>query len=342
MPKKHYPVWAIALLIVALTVAACAPRAGGGEVLKLEDAADMALDLPALVIDFDSSGQPSIADMALTELVSGVAPGALDSLVLPPDVVQMLSENGVQHLQISNSPEGLLLLVNGEPIPSIKWDGEKLANTTQLIELAGIDLGAATTTIETLLPLINHLGIGVIARFPVPDGVEKVSIAYQADAGGGNSLKEAQATFLASVRDQPSITVPIFYDAQGSWRVGDLTSDEWISLTGMPVFDSIRLRPEVVDRLMQQGVNEFSLYTDTEGIHVSINGSELPYIGWSDGELTNVIALAEQMGLTDTLSVAGINADDVTMILETLLPAVQATEITVTAHFPGSLAVSSN
>ncbi len=342
MPKKLFPVWVIVLLIVALLVAACAPRAGGGEVLKLDDAADLTVDMPALVIDFDSQGQPSIADLPLTKLVSNVAPGALDSLVLPPNVVQMLSENGVQHLQISNSPKGLLLLVNGEPMPSLKWDGQKLANTSKLIELAGVDLGSATTIVEKLLPLVNHLGIGVIARFPVQDGVEKIALTYDAGAGTGAKTQEAQADFLATVRDQPSITVPIFYDAQGSWRVGDLTSDEWISLTGMPVFDSIRLRPEVVQRLIKQNVNEFALYTDTAGIHISVNGEDLPYIGWGDGELTNVITLVEQMGLTDTLSAAGMNANDITMMLETLLPAVQATEITVTAHFPESMAVASN
>ena len=106
----------------------------------------------------------------------------------------------------------------------------------------------------------------------------------------------------------------------------------------MPVFDSFRIRPEAVDRLMQQGITEFTLATDVDGIHVSINGSDLPYIGWADGELRNALDLAAQVGLWDTLSEQNMNVVDIVAMVEVLLPVVQATEITITAHFPKSIA----
>lgn len=342
MLGKQTPFWLTMLLLVALTVAACAPRAGGGEVLQMEGASDLALDLPALVVDFDEAGQPSVADVSLKALADQFAPGALDSMVLSADLVKTMTDSGIQHIQVSNSPDGVIVQVNGEAVPSIRWDSDSLANSAQLISLAGVDLGSATAAVETLLPLVNRFGIGIIARFPVAEDAVELSFVAAGTSESGMAAKEAQESFLQTVRNQPAIAVPIFYDAQGAWRVGDLTSDEWISLTGMPVFDSFRLRPEVVDRLMKQGVTEFALYTDTEGIHVSINGESLPYIGWADGELNNVMKLAGQMGLWDALEAQNMNVDDIAMMLDTLLPVVQSTEITLTAHFPEDIAAATN
>ena len=338
MQVKRLTFWAAVLLLVVLIVAACAPRAGGGSTLELAGAEGLAVDLPAMVIDFDSNGQPSVANVPLSQLGDQVAPGMLESLAMPADAVQFMSDSNIQHLQISNSPEGVILLVNGKPLPSLKWDGEALQNTAQTIELVGVDLGPAAAVLDKLLPLVTRLGIGMILRFPVTEDVAEIPVFDAQAYDARTATKQAQQAFLAAVDSPPTIAIPIYYDAQGSWRVGDLTDAEWINLTGLPVFDSIRLRPEAVEQLMRQGISDLTLATDVDGIHVSINGKSLPYVGWADGELSNALALAEQMGLWNTLAEQNMDVDEIVAMVETLLPVVQATEITVTAHFPEALA----
>ncbi len=262
----------------------------------------------------------------------------LADIALPPDVVQRMTESNIQHIQISNSPSGMLALVNGRAIPSLKWEGDDLANTAQVLDLLGVELGPGMGALEELLPLVANLGVGVVARFPVADGIAEIPMTAGEGDGVRLAAQKTQESFLEAVNRPPTITVPIIYDAQGSWRIGDLTYAEWISLTGMPIFDSFRLRPEAIDNLIAQGITEFAVSTDVDGIHVSINGMSLPYIGWADGELSNALALAEQAGVWETLEGQNMNVDDVVAMVERILPVVQATEITITAHFPESIA----
>ncbi len=70
MQRKRITLWALSLLTVALVVAACAPRAGGGQTTLLAGSEDISLDLPAIVIDFDSEGRPSIGDFALADIAN--------------------------------------------------------------------------------------------------------------------------------------------------------------------------------------------------------------------------------------------------------------------------------
>ncbi len=333
MQHSRSTTWAAILMVAVLVLAGCAPRAGGG-VFTTPGAEKLAVDLPALLIDFDDAGQPSVGNVPVAQLASQFAPGMLDSLVLSPDLVQYMVESNIQHLQISNSPQGLILQVNGRSLPSLRWDGQILEDTAGAIDLLGAELGAGVALVEKLLPLIAHVGIGVIARFPVAEGVAQIPLYTTEDPEAALAAKQIQDDFLATVDTTPTITVPVFYDAQGNWRVGDLTDAEWINLTGLAVFDSFRMQPTAVNQLMQQGISQLSISTDASGIHVRINGHSLPYIGWADGELNNVLDLAEQMGLWNTLADRNMNTGEIVAMIEQLLPIVQTSEVTITAHFP--------
>ncbi len=156
--------------------------------------------------------------------------------MIPSDMVAFMTESNIQHVQIDNSPDGLLLLVNGEPVPFIKWDGDTLQNTAGLVN----ELGAGMPVLEQLLPLATSLGLGLIIRFPLAEGADAIPTYVE----GGESAVAAQAAqseFMAAVGDTPpTLTIPVFYDADGGWRVGDLTDAEWSSLTSLP-FQAARL-----------------------------------------------------------------------------------------------------
>ena len=150
--------------------------------------------------------------------------------------------------------------------------------------------------------------------------------------------KQAQEAFMASVGDTPpTINLPIFYDADGGWRVGDLTDAEWTALTGLPL-QAIRLQPSMMNSIMGAGINEISLYTTPEGLHVSINGKSLPYIGWADGEINHLLDLADQAHLWDSLADSGMNMGDVVGLVESLLPIVQSTDTSINVFFPDRVA----
>ena len=132
--------------------------------------------------------------------------------------------------------------------------------------------------------------------------------------------RTAQEDFLSTVGSPPTITIPVMYDTDGGWRIGDLTDAEWTNLTGMDFFDGLRMRPQVIADLMKAGVDQISLATDAQGIHIRVNGNDLPYIGWQDGELNHVLELASQMGAWEALANNGMNPEEIVGVVEGLLP----------------------
>lgn len=336
MQRRRLAIGLTLLLITVLVIAGCAPRAEGGMTTELAGTEDLAVDMPALVIDFAADGSASVGDIPVAELGAAFAPGMLDALAMPPEQVAQMIDAGIQHLQISNSPGGLLILINGQPIPSIKWDGDILATTAGVASMFGQEI----PVLEKLLPLVTHLGLGAIVRFPLADGVASLPTHPDGDTPAATASRMAQEDFLSTVGNPPTITIPVMYDTDGSWRVGDLSDAEWTNLTGMAFFDSMRMQPSAVESFMKAGIDEISLATDPMGIHIRINGEDLPYIGWQDGELNHVLALADQMGVWEMLESTGMNPDEIVTLVETLLPIVQASEISINAHFPKSVALA--
>jgi hypothetical protein len=336
MQKRRLLSWLTLLSVAVIVLAGCAPRATSGVTSSQASEDALVVDLPALVVDIDAAGLPSVGNVPLAQLSDAFAPGALDSLVMRPEMVTMMTDSNIQHIQIDNSPNGLLLLINGEPIPSIKWDGEILSSTGGLIS----KLGAGAPVLEKMLPVLTGLGLGVILRFPLQDGVAAIPTYIEASESA-TAARSAQAEFLTAVGDtQPTITLPVFYSEDGTWRVGDLSDSEWTNLTGLPL-QAARLDPSMIKGIMEAGITDVSLFTNSDGLHVSVNGSDLPYIGWADGEINNLLALTEQLGLLDTLADSGMNMGEVIGLVETLLPAVQSTNTNINVYFPGSMAYAS-
>ena len=336
MQKRRLLSWLTLLSVAVIVLAGCAPRATSGSLAGQAADGGLVVDLPALVIDIDASGKPSVGNVPLAQLGATFAPGALDSLLVPAETVTMLTESNIQHIQIDNTPEGLLLLINGEPIPSIKWDGQILADTGGLVA----ELGVGTAVLEKMLPVVANLGFGVIVRFPMQAGQAAIP-TYVEGGEAAVAAHTAQEQFLASVGDAPpTITLPVFYDADGGWRVGDLSDAEWTNLTGLPL-QAARMQPAMIQSIINSGVTEVSIFTNSEGLHLSINGRALPYIGWADGEINHVLGLADQLGLWNTLADSGMNMGEIIGMVETLLPAVQSTNTNINVYFPGSLAAAS-
>lgn len=335
MQRKRLTFWFTLMIVASVLAAGCAPRAQGGATASAVEDPALTIDLPALVIDFDSEGAASVGNVPLAQLGDMVAPGMLDQLTMQPETVGYMTESNIQHIQIANVPTGILILLNGEPLPSLKWDGEILTVTGEVLS----ELGVGAPLLEKLLPLITHIGVGVIVRFPMTDGVAAIP-TYIEGGEAAMAARTAQEEFLNSVGSAPRINLPVTYEADGTWRVGDLTDTEWTNLTGLP-WSSLRLQPNMIQALAAASISEVSISTDVDGIHIGINGNQLPYIGWADGELNHVLGLADQMGLWGTLADTGMNMGEIVGMVQTLLPVVQTAETSINITFPQTVAITS-
>jgi hypothetical protein len=318
----------VSLLMVALVLlVGCAPRATSGQIAAAADESQLVVDLPALVLDVQADGSLSVGGQPVTELAGGLGAG-LAAAAIPSTMVDSITAYNIQHIQIDNTPEGLLILVNGQAIPSLAWDGEKLIATAEVLE----NMGAGVALLDRVLPLVTNIGIGVIMRFPVAAGEEALPLVAPASDVAAAAMA-AQQEFLESVQIPPVFHLTIAYAADGTWQIADLGQADLSAL--LPgVTDMLNLTPAGVQSITGMGINELELATNTDGIFISINGQTLPYLTWADGRVNHLLTLARDTGLLDTLT--GGSPDMVALVdyIESLLPSLQATDFRLRVTFP--------
>ena len=321
MLNRRVTFWAAITLIAVLALSGCAPRAGQGSVAG--DADQLVIDLPALVLDFGMDGKPMIKNAALSGLVDTLG-GQLD-LTVPPDMVFLMEVSNIQHIQVSNTPDGLLLLVNGRSIPSISYKGDSLSALPGALSTFGMVLPMA----DLLFALVDQLGIGVIARFPVAPGMEEIPLYIEGDSSAAMAAKAAQEEFLAAVGTPPRINLPIFYEANGDVLVGDLSIAEMNMMTDFALAPlAMTLGQLGMARML--GISQLGISTNVDGITISIDGKALPTLDWSDGKASNLVELVTTIPLLD-MAMPGMGS--MLPMINQILPLVQATEFDLTLHF---------
>ena len=359
MPNMAVVPWHVitTLAIIAITalLSGCSPRAGAGETaasivqVTQQTASDSAaqpnvamqtltppllLDLPALLINYNPEGTPSIgAPSPLGETPSylGYLPqSVLSQLTLDKAILHRLAQAGIQHMMVSNTPSGLRVVVNGQPLPMLVWDQKSLDN---LLDLLGLDDDAAGGDLARLVTTLLNLGVGVVVQIPPLSGSDwPPPLLPQDDDSSNAHLAEVRLQeFMQRIGPAPSIQIPVEYAEDGSWTVHGITDTQWQALTGLP-FGYMRLNAEAIRNATEQGIQQVVVRTDTEGIHVTVGDRELPYLRWSDGGLITVIHLLE---VFDVISLdSGANNDTYGLLVKQLLPAIQATELRIVVNFP--------
>jgi len=320
MSRKKLIVWVSLLMMGALLAAGCAPRTGGGAVAAADGQA-LLVDLPAIVLDFDAEGNAAVGGVPVAELDPSLA--SLDTMI-GPDTIGMFTENNIQHLQISTTPTGLDILVNGQAIPSVAWDGESLAGAQQLLGALGNE---GLALVQDILPQISNIGVGVILRFPPGQGAELIPLAGDGSAAAGAA--QAQEEFLAQAGSPARINIPIAYNSDGTFSIGSLTADELTVLLGAPL-ESLTLSEEQITQFAEADINTITLATDSDGIRMTLNGNPLPHINWGEGRLAYALQLALQTGLIGS----GEESANLGALIERLLPIIQTAEVNVQVTFP--------
>ena len=322
MLNRRLTFWAAITLIAVLALSGCAPRVGQG--MLDTDSDQLVIDLPALVLDIGADGSISIMNATVADLVATL--GLPPDLVIDEGTVFLLMSANIQHIQVSNTPDGLLLLINGRSIPSISYDGDSLAALPGAIDAFAPDVGPMA---GLLVELVDQLGVGVIARFPAMPGAEAIPMYVEGDSSAAMAAQAAQQEFLDSVGTPPRINLPVFYNADGSISIGDLSVDELSAMTGGALGAlSMGLAPLAMVRGM--GISQLGISTDVDGITISIDGDAMPTLDWSEGKAGNLIEVVAQTGL---LSMMGGGVDSMLTMVNQLLPLVQSAEIDLTLNF---------
>jgi len=306
--------WSSLLLLVALFAVGCAPRAGGGETAAAAGDSELVVDLPALVVDFDAAGNATLGGAPVADLNP-----ALAALALSADQVKLLTDAGVSEIQLGTAATGLNILINGQAIPSLTWDEAAMTNLTTL--LSNWPEETALTAVTSFLPLLTDLGAGVTLRLPAGEGT-----AATIDPA---AVAAAQEEYLTAAGSPARINLPLLYNADGTFNIGSISGDAFTLATGLPL-ESLALSPERVQLYQSAGIETFVIQTDSEGIHLLLNGEPLPMISWGEGRLAYALQLATQAGLIggegDSAALAGL--------IDQLLPILQTAEVTVRVTIP--------
>lgn len=357
MPGKRVISWQsigtmAALALMTLVVSGCNVRAGAGEtaaqVVQLrQQTADgeaaavqqtltppLLLDLPSLHINYNAEGTPSIgktSPMGETPSYLRYLPESLLSqLTLDKAILDRLAQAGIQHMMVSNTPSGLRVRVNGQPLPMLVWDRQSLDNLLSLLQtddvIAGDDLATLVTT------LLN-LGVGVVVQIPPWSGSDLPPPLLPQDDSSSNQYlaRMRHQEFMQRSGAAPSLQIPVEYTEDGSWTVYGISDTEWQALTGLP-FGYMRLNPQTIRSAMDREIEQVIIWTDPEGIHLTVGDRDLPYLRWSDGGLITLVNLLEIFEVI-TLD-SRINNDTYGLLVRELLPALQATELRIVVNFP--------
>jgi sulfur carrier protein ThiS len=215
-----------------------------------------------------------------------------------------LVDSNVQHITVAFRPEGLFVMVNGEPLPYLAWNDETIANLIEVLEMFERDgQGAYLLTsdmqdhVADLLPWLPTLGLEIRVELPTPDNVERIP------APGEIAFEEAIVPDVAPEnRIGPTVLLDIDYvpleDDMG-WvpSVSGLsTVDVNQILTSMGMgMKKYRLRRDIEARLVEHDVDGIGIEARADGVFFAVDGKLLPHLAWSDLTLTNLSALLAQL-----------------------------------------------
>jgi hypothetical protein len=82
---------------------------------------------------------------------------------------------------------------------------------------------------------------------------------------------------------------------------------------------------------VRAGIDRVVVWTDTDGIHVTLGDRELPYLRWADGGIRTLLDLLVRL---DVLSGDQLDPQALDLLLEQWLPALQATNLRIVVNFP--------
>ncbi len=267
--------WTLAALLVAtVLLVGCGSAAQPAASAPPKAAEPFMLALPRIVVNVDATGNPSV--LGLSPALFGM------DARFPQPLLDSLVAANIQHLEVRILGSGLVIFVNGKPLPHIGWDDEAL---TQGADFAQAMMGQDLSTVKKLLPVVRRLGLDVVLSLPKKSGAadiplisleEGAKVAPQASAGPPTAIVKLDAKI----------------DDKGIPGIFDLTAKDLATLgvEAPPVLDADTLK-----RLQGANTQHLLIRSKPGGLFIYVNGKPLPHLVWDSRFLTNAAELFGQM-----------------------------------------------
>lgn len=325
---RQWHLYAFILLgsMLLTLLSSCGTRTGGGTIAAQGDHERLLVDLPALYIDYDAEGIAYVGSVPATTLgaLSGVD---LTFLNLERQQIQQLMDTNLQHIQFTTVENQLLILVNGQAMPSIHWSAEELDYMSTVMT----NLLPQASQVTPLMPTLAEMGGGTILRFPLlPDTTPITIVPTITSPISSHANQEAYLRAIGGT--PPQVTIHVFYQDDGTWLVDGLNAEEWGKSIPLP-WSRLNLDRAQLKTLRAGGIEELTIRTDRNGLHFLVNQQALPEIQWANGELQNAIQVAADTGLFQRLLGDTPTAHSLATTLMRLLPMLQMTEVELHVHF---------
>jgi sulfur carrier protein ThiS len=297
----------VVILVSAMLLASCgpatvpttSPTTASGEIFMIA--------LPRIVVDYDTAGNPSqILGIDISKL-----PFQLDALKLPPQTLEMLTSSNVQHIELAFVGHGVVVYVNGKPLPYITWDD---ASLERALDLAGAFGVQNVDLYKQMVPMLTRLGIDLVLRFPMQPGATGIAMTEPGEA--------AKLT-ITPTTEAPSVivTFEITYDENGNPGILGITAAD-LSAIGLPL--PVGLAPDTIASLQAANIQSLELQSSPSGLYVYVNNEVLPNLTWDPTLLTNLTELVVQLSPDSPY----------TELIQGIVPNLDKLDIDVLIHFP--------
>jgi hypothetical protein len=341
MQHRRLALLLTALLIFTLVLSACGPRPQQGELAQSATDNTLVVDLPAVYIDYDESGEATISGASIAAL--GALLGQdLSSLNRTPEAIQQLTDAGVQNMFVNLTPAGVNMYANGNPMLSLAWTPESLASLGNVL---GAMPDPTMQQVQDVVPLLSNMSLGVVMRFP-HEGEDLPLVAeVEADPQGilAEATRNAPAALQAVLPENmqgmagllggllaglPPLTIT--FDASGA---GTLTGLAPFIASQIPA-GAIAMPADQLAQLQDLGITQLQVKNSPEGLDIAVNGEALPSLRWDRNEMQTM----RDIGIAAGGLKAVANLDDAT--LDTLkgvfdaMPILQAAKLDVTINIP--------
>ncbi|MDQ1301425.1 MAG: hypothetical protein QG637_1346 [Chloroflexota bacterium] len=264
--------WTMAALLVAtVLLAGCGSAA---QPATPQAAEPFMLALPRIVVTVDAAGNLSI--LGLSPALFGM------DARFPQPLLDTLIAANVQHLEARILGRGLVIYVNGKPLPHIGWDDAAL---TQGADFAQAMMGQDLSTVKKLLPIVRRLGLDVVVRLPKKAGAADLPL-ISLEEGAKIVPQTAAGPATAIVKLDAKI------DNQGVPLIFDLTAADFAAfgMAAPSVLDADTLK-----RLQGANIQHLLIRSKPGGLFIYVNGKALPHLVWDSQFLTNAAELFGQL-----------------------------------------------
>jgi len=282
------------------------------------------VNLPRVRVAFNEQGEPRVWGIPLGAF-RGLAPAVVDGLKLAPEQVQMLMSWGVQHAEIALAHDGVFLFVNNEPLPHVAWDRAALEEVGGLVDKVGVlpqQVYKVTTASELVPGLLQGLGIGAIVQFPLALDQEEIPFERHPDGMPMADIPDVEQGIL-------DLQIPMAYDPTGEPSIAGIPLS-WIERLAGQSLPAGRLTESTMGTLSEAEIQSLLVRMEDQGLVPYINGQRVPYLSWTDEQLTNLVDLIEATDLDDLLE----GSDQIMDALRSAVPGVREANLQLSAEFP--------